>query len=117
MKSELRHLLDKLKAEKPNFKQLVFSHNGRSMAVYGGAPILFESLDELEAWLYRPAPSSAKEHEQCQCAKCVELRKGSSPAVAGLAPSAQDVGNLSPQSSVLATPKPITSGYLQTQRL
>lgn len=82
MKSELRHLLDKLKAERPGFQQLAISHNGRAMAIYNGAPIHFDSLDAIEAWTYRPAPSAPTEHDQCQCAQCVKLRATSpSPSV------------------------------------
>jgi hypothetical protein len=55
MKAELRHLLDKLKAEREGFQSLVLTANGKAMAVYRWEPLHFDSLDALEAWAYRPA--------------------------------------------------------------
>jgi hypothetical protein len=52
VRAELRHLLDKLKAEREGFQSLVLYANGKSMAVFRWEPICFDSLDALEAWAY-----------------------------------------------------------------
>jgi hypothetical protein len=107
MKAELRHLLDKLKAERPGFKQLIFSHNGRASAIYAFAPLNFDSLDELESWLYRPAASAAQEHDQCQCKNCVQLRSQRQQQVADSSPPLPLLTSVEPRtSSLLQTPNP-----------
>lgn len=52
MKSELKHLLSKLKTEHPDFQNIVISHNGVSMACLQHGYLRFETLDALEAYAW-----------------------------------------------------------------
>lgn len=52
MKSELIHLLQKLKAEHPDFQNIVISHNGVAMACLQHGYRRFETLDALEAYAW-----------------------------------------------------------------
>ena len=55
MRAELRHLLDKLKAEKEGFQSLIIFSNGCAHAMFRWGTMQFESLDHLERWAYPPA--------------------------------------------------------------
>jgi hypothetical protein len=93
MKSELRHLLQKLKSEHPDFQNLVISSNGVTMAVRQHGTIRFESLDELEAYAW---PSMG------------------SPASAPASPSVPQVPSV-PSLPFVSLDPPATSGFIQTQ--
>jgi hypothetical protein len=54
MKSELIHLLHKLKAEHPDFQNLLIGGNGNCMVVLHHGCRRFETLDALEAYAWPP---------------------------------------------------------------
>lgn len=55
MKSELLHLLAKLKSDHPDFNNLIISPNGTAMACLQHGCRRFENLDALEAYAWPQA--------------------------------------------------------------
>jgi hypothetical protein len=57
LKSELLHLLEKLKADHPDFKALMIFQNGSSRVVGNQSQRQFANLDALEAYTWPPQES------------------------------------------------------------
>ena len=57
MKSELRHLLDKLKADYSDFQNITISSTGVTFAMRRHGIVRFESLNALEEYAYLRAQS------------------------------------------------------------
>jgi hypothetical protein len=97
MKSELLHLLAKLKSDHPDFQNLILCPNGASMACLQHGYKRFESLDALEAYAW-PQPSEAPQALECGGAVQTETPLSLS----------------SPTLPIIHEPTPRTSGYLAT---
>lgn len=67
MKSELRHLLDKLKAEYPDFQNIIIAGNGTALAIRQHGAIRFESLDAMEAYAWPQPPQVGREASEAGC--------------------------------------------------
>jgi hypothetical protein len=64
MKSELLHLLEKLKTDHPDFKALMIFRNGSAMVVGNQSSRQFANLDAIESYMWPVEASQPTTHER-----------------------------------------------------
>jgi hypothetical protein len=103
MKSELIHLLAKLKADHPDFQNLIIASNGVAMACLQHGYRRFETLTDLESYAWPQVGTDAPRGPSGNVGSSVTLP-----------PSAQDARAATALPSITLDP-PATAGFHQTK--